>query len=302
MPSASPSSASSPVSDLRRAEFAVAAFGATAFLLALLFVLDAVRFHGDVLVAAVEGVPRGEFQARGLLLLSLAAFDVLALARALRCVGRGVAAHRRMLARMPVIEHRRIAGQSVALVPGARPLAFCAGLVRPRVYVSSGAVERLSADALAAVVEHEAHHAVRRDPLRILVARAIGEAYSLTALPRREQALGELAADAAAVRRRGAAPLAAALLAFDASDVAPERVDRLTGAPPSGQVPRALVAGAGVVIVALLALIAFLHPGFCLPLASAPAITLCALTARLVAMGPAWLGWRRAGAFLKPVA
>ena len=54
-------------------------------------------------------------------------------------------------------------------------------------------------------------------------------------------------------------------------------------------------------IVALLALIAFLHPGFCLPLASAPAVTLCALTARLVAMGPAWLGWRRAGAFLNPV-
>ena len=53
-------------------------------------------------------------------------------------------------------------------------------------------------------------------------------------------------------------------------------------------------------IVALVALIAFLHPGFCLPLASAPAWTLCALTARFVAMGPAWLGWRRAGAFLKP--
>ena len=218
------------MSDLRRAEFAVAAFGATAFLLALLFVLDAVRFHGDVLVATVEGVPRGEFHERGLLLLALAAFDVLALARALRCVGRGVAAHRRVLARMPVLEQRRIAGRSVAIVPGGRPLAFCAGLLRPRVYVSSGAVERLSADALAAVVEHEAHHAARRDPLRILVARAIGEAYSLTALPRREQALAELAADAAAVRRRGAGPLAAALLAFDASDVAPERVDRLAGA------------------------------------------------------------------------
>ena len=35
------------MTDLRRAEFAVAAFGATAFLLALIFALDAVRFHGD---------------------------------------------------------------------------------------------------------------------------------------------------------------------------------------------------------------------------------------------------------------
>ena len=61
------SSATSPrVTDtrgLRRAEFAVAAFGATAFLLALLFVLDAVRFHGDVLGgggrrAAARRVPR----------------------------------------------------------------------------------------------------------------------------------------------------------------------------------------------------------------------------------------------------
>ena len=99
------------VSDfLRRAEFAVAAFGATAFLLALLFVLDAVRFHGDVLVATVEGLPRGELHGRGLLLLTLALFDLLALARALRCVGRGVAAHRRVLARMPVLERRSSAG------------------------------------------------------------------------------------------------------------------------------------------------------------------------------------------------
>ena len=204
---------------------------------------------------------------------------------------------------MPVLEHRRIAGQPVAIVPGARPLAFCAGLLRPRVYVSSGAVERLSADALAAVVEHEAHHAARRDPLRILVARAIGEAYSLTALPRREQALAELAADAAAVRRRGAAPLAAALLAFDATDDRARARRPARGRAAERQVPRALVAGAAVVIVALLALIALgaAAPGL-LPAAGLRArVTLCALTARLVAMGPAWLGWRRAGAFLKPV-
>ena len=43
------------MTELRRAEFAVAAFGATAFLLALIFALDAVRFHGDVLVAALAG-------------------------------------------------------------------------------------------------------------------------------------------------------------------------------------------------------------------------------------------------------
>jgi hypothetical protein len=40
------------------------------------------------------------------------------------------------------------------------------------------------------------------------------------------------------------------------------------------------------------------HPRVCLPLASAPIWWLFAITARLVAIGPAWLGWRRAGAFL----
>jgi len=42
------------------------------------------------------------------------------------------------------------------------------------------------------------------------------------------------------------------------------------------------------------------HPRFCLPLASAPGWMLFAVTARVVAMGPAWLGWRRAGDFLRP--
>jgi hypothetical protein len=137
------------------------------------------------------------------------------------------------------------------------------------------------------------------------LVRAVGDAYSLGALPRREQALAELAADDAAVRSRGAAPLASALLAFggDSAQIAPERVDRLTGQPGRDEIPGALVAGAGAVIAGLLALLAFGllvhgHPRVCLPLASAPIWWLCAITARLAAMGPAWLGLRRAGDFL----
>ena len=144
-------------------------------------------------------------------------------------------------------EEREIAGHRVTIVPDARPLAFCTGLLRPRVFVSSGALERLDEDELAAVIAHESHHAARRDPLRVLIARAIGDAYSLRALPRREEALGELAADAAAVRSGGAAPLAAALLAFG-GDAAPGRVDRLVGEPPRDEVPRALVVVAGGVM------------------------------------------------------
>jgi len=289
--------------DLRRAEFAVAAFGVTAFLLALIFALDAVRFHGDVLVAAVGALPRGEVHVQGVLLVSLVLFDLYAVVRAVGSIWRGAAAHRRIAAQMPVLEPRLIAGAEVLVIPGAQPLAFCAGLLRPRVYVSTGALERLGEAELAAVIAHEAHHAARRDPLRLLVARAIGDAYSLGALPRREQALAELAADAAVVRSRGVASLASALLAFDPTAIAPERVDQLAGEAPRHAVPSMFVAAAGAVIAALLVLLTLGlvmdgHPRVCLPLASAPVWWLCAVTARLAAMGPAWLGWRRAGAFL----
>ncbi|MDA0181169.1 M56 family metallopeptidase [Solirubrobacter phytolaccae] len=290
---------------LRRAEFAVAAFGVTAFLLALLYVIDAVRFHsGAVLHPLTEDIPNGELHIGELVLMALLIFDGLAFGRAARSLRRGVAAHRRLSAELPVVGTRVIGGREVAVVPGSAPRAFCSGLARPRVYVSQGALARLGERELAAVVAHEAHHADRRDPLRLLVARAIGDAYSLRTLPRREQALSELSADAAAVRRSGAAPLASALLAFP-DDVAPERVDRLAGAKPVGQVSNAMVVAAGLVMAVLVvAIVAELfvpgHPAFCLPLASAPGWILVAVTARVAVLGPAWLGWRRAAAFLRP--
>ncbi len=279
--------------DLRRAEFAVAAFGLTAFLLTLVFVLDTVRFHQDVLFSG---------SAEGVLLIGLALFDVCLLVRGGASLWRGLLVHRR---RIPVLGVRSIGGRDVYVIPSATPLAFCAGLVRPRVYLSEGCFACLGERELTAVVAHEGHHADRRDPLRVLIARAIGDAYALRSLPRREQVLGELAADAAAVRRGGAAPLASALLAFETGGIAPERVDRLAGARPSTRVPRAMLIGAaGVIATLVVALLAGAlspgHPRVCLPLASAPSIIACAVLVRLVALGPAWLGWRRAGSFLNP--
>jgi hypothetical protein len=292
---------------LRRAEFAVAAFGATAFLLSVLYLLDAMRFHHHVLIDEAEALlglrstPHG-----GLLLLALAAFDLFTLSRAALSAGRGAAAHRRAAAALPAGEWRTLHGRRVYVVPGTQATAFCVGLLRPRIVVSSAAVARLDPDALRAVIAHEAHHAARRDPLRLLAARAVGSAFA-PGLSRREQALAELAADAACVRKVGGAPLAAALLAFHAGDagIAPERVDRLAGRAPLADVPRALVIGTSVVVGLLLVFVAavlFLPaPGFCLPLATAPAWTLGAVTARLAALAPAWLGWRRATSFLKPL-
>jgi len=143
------------------------------------------------------------------------------------------------------------------LFDDARPLAFCAGLLRPRIYLSTGAVLALNAGELDAVVAHEAHHARLRDLLRVLIARVFSEALfflpAMRRLAQRYTALTELAADGAAVRARGAQSLASALLAFEAADpvvvgIAPERVDHLLGDRPAWELPRALIAWALVAL------------------------------------------------------
>jgi hypothetical protein len=285
---------------LRRAEFAVGAFGSTAFLLSLVWVLDAMRFHHDVLVDGVTGFWTGDVRPVRVLLVVLALFDVVLISRVLFSLARGIRAQRRFIARLPVRGERELCGRRVKLIASRRPMAFCGGLLQPRIYLSDGALARLRPAELDAIVLHEAHHASRRDPMRILVARAIGSAFG-----RREQALADLSADAAAARRVGDAPLASALLRFDAeaAGIAAVRVDHLTGDAPRVEVPRLLAISAGAVLCALLGelvwtLVAPGHPAVCVPLSSAPAL---ALAARLVAMAPAWLGLRRASALLRPV-
>ena len=283
---------------LRRAEFAVGAFGSTAFLLSLVWVIDAMRFHHDVLVDGVTGFWTGDVRPVRVLLVVLAIFDVALIARVAFSLARGIRTQRRFVARLPVHGERELAGRRVRVIGSGRALAFCAGLLRPRIYVSEGALARLRPAELDAIVVHEAHHATRRDPLRILVARAIGSAFGT-----REQALADLSADAAAVRRVGDAPLASALLAFDAeaAGIAAVRVDHLTGGAPRIEVPRALAIAAGAVVCVLFAQLVWTlfvpgPPAVCVPLSSAPAF---ALVARALAMAPSWLGLRRATALLR---
>jgi Zn-dependent protease with chaperone function len=144
------------------------------------------------------------------------------------------------------------------------PRAFCAGFLAPRVYLSTGALELLSGAERAAVVAHEDHHVRRRDPLRLLVLRALADGlFFLPALRRlaaRYAALAELAADEAAVRTtRDSHALASALLAFDALadpavvGIAPERVDHLLGRQPRWELPMTLLAGAAVTVAGLAA-------------------------------------------------
>ncbi|MGZ4179787.1 MAG: M56 family metallopeptidase [Solirubrobacteraceae bacterium] len=145
-----------------------------------------------------------------------------------------------------------------------RPRAFCAGLLRPRIYVSSGAVAALDATALQAVLLHERHHARCRDPLRLacgrVAARALFFIPGLGELVARQQTLAELSADETTIN---AAPgnrsaLARAMLGFydgsrpgDPVGIDPARIDHVLGEPPDWRFPVLLCLPALAVIAVL---------------------------------------------------
>jgi hypothetical protein len=148
-------------------------------------------------------------------------------------------------------------GHVVRVIPGRGLHAFCAGLLHPMVYVSEGTLATGDA-AVRAILAHEEHHRVRRDPLRLLCARVVADALRpvppFAALAEREAALADLAADAATEQALGdRAPLATALVRFDA--VAPERVDRLLGTLRAPAIPFALLIAAAAVVAAIAGLV-----------------------------------------------
>lgn len=61
----------------------------------------------------------------------------------------------------------------ISVVRGLPNPAFTAGLLAPRVYVSSALEQRLSQTELDCVVAHEAAHVRRRDPLRLCTYRLL---------------------------------------------------------------------------------------------------------------------------------
>jgi hypothetical protein len=202
--------------------------------------------------------------------LAAGALALASLVLGLRSLWRQVGASRRYLQALPVAtETIDVDGTACRLIDASGPLAFCAGYVRPAVFLSRGAIDQLTGDELRAVVGHEAHHADRRDPLRLLLARALADGLFFLPVLRRSceryAALGELAADEAAVGRiDGRGPLASALLKFSAPGehpatvvgIAPERVDHLLGDPAARlwRLPRSVTAPSAAVLVALAAL------------------------------------------------
>lgn len=105
--------------------------------------------------------------------------------------------------------------RQVIVIATPQPIAFCFGLLRPRICVSAGLIETLTDGELRAVLLHEDHHRRRLDPLRGLVAEVLGAALSFLPIAGELRDLilmrAELAADDHAVRHAGRASLAGAL-------------------------------------------------------------------------------------------
>jgi len=177
------------------------------------------------------------------LALALAMLALVVLVAGARSLTRQLRDSRRYLCALALGDDQlQIDGERCRLIEDPEPCAFCAGYLRPRIYVSTGTLDLLPAVELRAVVAHEKHHAQRRDPLRLLVARVLADAlFFLPALRRmsdRYTALSELAADQAAVKAScGRTALASALLRFGehgaqpaaSFGISPERVDWLAG-------------------------------------------------------------------------
>ena len=240
--------------------------------------------------------------------LLIGSLSLAAVSLALRSAVRQLGASRRLERSLMVRDRLRWPRRARVFAHGD-PHAFCVGLLRPRIYVSSAAVELLREDELTAVLSHEAEHARRRDPLRLLLARALAEGLFFLPVVRRLSeryaALAEIAADeAAASRPSGRAALASALLAFDAHPspaavgIAPERVDHLLGRRPCWDLPIVLVLGAAATIGLLVAVTirmadATSQAAVGLPVLAAQACMLAVAAGPLVVGAIAMVGGRR---------
>ncbi len=236
-----------------------------------------------------------EVNAAAAIVLALAALGAIVVALGLRAAARELRENRRF-ARAVRARGVREHGD-VRVFDDPRAQAFCAGLLRPRLYVSTGATRLLGEDELGAVLAHERHHRDRHDPLRIAIGRVLARALffmpALARLHSRYCADAELAADDAAIRAQGSSPatLASAMLAFEGAThpvasvgIAPERVDHLLGRHTPRPLPLAwmVAALASALTIALaawqLAGVAIAHVTLALPILSTqPCIVTLAL-------------------------
>lgn len=236
------------------------------------------------------------------LLLALAGLGAIVLATLARGIWSQLRAYRSFMRAIPVLGP--LPGHpEVTLIDAASPQAFCAGYVRPRVYISHGVLELLSEAELGAVLSHEERHRSSRDPLRFACGRLLSQALfflpALGPLRDRYEQLAEQKADVAAVRASDgeAGPLASALLAFDAATpagaagISNERVDSLLGHAPRWRLPSPVVGASLATLSGLIVLVwrasaaASAHATFNLPLLSSqPCMLVLALVPAAVVL------------------
>jgi Zn-dependent protease with chaperone function len=203
-----------------------------------------------------------------IVILTLALLGAIVVTIVIARLTREVRATRRFARRLAASHHRVV--MDALVIDDPHPHAFCVGLLRPRVYVTTGALAILDEEALEVVLMHERHHARRRDPLRLAISRVLTRGLffipGFPELGRQRETFGEIAADQAAI---GEAPtkrsaLARAMLGFADSPVAggsvgidAARVDHLLGEPPGWRFPIMMFLSA-VFLLGLLAAVAVL--------------------------------------------
>ncbi len=152
-----------------------------------------------------------------------------------------------------------------------RSSVFCAGLFKPLIYVPSSVVRTLDRSALQAVLEHERHHVLRRDPLRLLVADLVRIIPGFRPVVDEYCGSVELAADEEAIERmNGATALSRAMVRilslrkvsrladgavayFDATE---RRIDNLLGiARPPKRTGRVACLVASIIVAAAITIV-----------------------------------------------
>jgi hypothetical protein len=103
------------------------------------------------------------------LLLALAALGAAVLAVTARAAVAQLRAHRRLVRALPVVGP--LPGHpTVMVIDAPTPLAFCAGWLRPRVYVSTEVLGSALGERAARRPRSRAAHEALRDPLRLASA------------------------------------------------------------------------------------------------------------------------------------
>lgn len=217
---------------------------------------DAVAFCAGVLTSVHTELPPLGALALGLTAIALAPLSVRTL-RSCRPHARPVRpAALEIRGRLARAASRVGISDRVVCLDDRARYAYCAGLRFPRVHVSLGAVRCLRNKELEAVLWHERHHLRRRDPLRSMIARALGSIFLaaplIPELVARFEIARELDADHAALAAQGTPHgLAGALLALDERtpqfstlamsgwSLSSVRIDQLAGASSNELLPRA---------------------------------------------------------------